>query len=129
MVFNIAQTVRELIRDTFSGISSMYEIPSPLHAIIQDPTTSKRYGCSIAIAPDGILDVGPFGELREGITPTPVADRIIKDHPETSLLCDRQTVDELGKDSTLFYEANYVLVKRPHGVIQVYHPKYKEVEM
>jgi len=125
--FDVNSAVRNLIRGTFSKAASMYDIPSPLHAIIQDPITSVRYGCNITLEQGEFLRVELLGKMMDGCTPNYVADALLANNPDISLLCDAQTSRELlGSSSLLEGEDYFSLLSRPGGIIQVYHPKYRD---
>lgn len=123
--------VHRAIMDITSNVAVRRKnLPPQAHVIIHDEVTGERFGAYVGI--QYINDSGmaritrtSIGMLAPGVSPTRIADGLIKNHPDTPLICDDIIANELAKEQktiTWLEEDHYRLEGRPGGVLEIYTP-------
>ena len=121
------QRIHRRVMDAASNVAVRHKLPYQVHVLVSDPITNKRYGAFVGIEYVGETRQAQvtrtsIGELREGATPSDIADNLIRRNPGTPLLCDEQTVREIGDSSLILVSdgGHYRLTSRPEGVLEIY---------
>ncbi|MBI2232636.1 MAG: hypothetical protein HYU56_01845 [Candidatus Aenigmarchaeota archaeon] len=121
------QRIHRRVMDAASNVAVRHKLPYQVHVLVSDPITDKKYGAFVRIEYIGNNRMArvtrtSIGELREGATPLDIADTLIRRNPGTPLVCDEQTVREIGDSSLILVSdgGHYRLASRPEGVLDIY---------
>lgn len=127
--------VNRRIMDLASNVAVRRKnLPPQIQVMIHDEITGERWASFVYVqyvGNNGIAKITrtSVGCLADDVRPVDIADILLKDFPDTPLVCDEKIANELSQHSLSWVEEDhYRLEGRPDGVLEVYTP-YKAINL